>query len=341
MAGKETNMNHGEGAALDAGHLSYVREAPRKSPSHFTEFFLCLVGASGAVLGAALTFTPGLAPELGKVVGRLASFGIEPSSVLITGVTFFALGMLAHVFTKSVALMQPQVQPQHDDSEFMLVADQLATDMAQTLGTLMQISSEIGELSENNRTLLRNMPDPNGQAMANQTPIFRLAASVDQLCANVDTRLANLGQDLSSRLQGVSSSLAMVQSELKVSSQKAEAQAAQPVYAPVAEPEPLMETLVDSLEDSNRLGSEEVLEQAAAPLPHPMGAEPMDLDVRLDCANEQAAVMDSPALDLFDQMEGHSIEEPKPAAPLPSDMAIDPLDDLMPKHTNPPHRSQD
>jgi len=293
-------------------HQAIGAQGAAAVPSRFTQRFLAFTGVLSGAFGAVLVVAPDLHPMLSQVAAKFSSAGIHPVSMLMVGVGLFGLGMVAKVFTHSLAVHTSDQTGEQADSDFMLVADQLATDMAQSLSMLMQISSEIAELSENNRTLLRNMPDANGQATANQTPMFRLAASVDKLCASVDSRLSNLGLELNASMQGVTTSLSQVRGEMQQ-------------VAPSLQPDAAVS-----------YDKPDIAQGPLVSLPHPMDPLPaQEPEPEAAVLPEPEAAFESPALDLFDQMEERPMEQPDPAAPFGSNQALDPIDDLLPKYSNP------
>ena len=161
-----------------------------------TGFFL-------AVGGLALAAAPQYSWQVVKISRLLAGMGIESGTLLVGGLLLFALGLVlrAVVFHGS----QPGPEESDEQSDFSLIAEQLATDLARVRHSVLQVTEEVVGMSESQATFLQEQRAE--AALEEKGPqhdaVFRLAASLDQLNARVDERLHHMDVQLRGHFQGV------------------------------------------------------------------------------------------------------------------------------------------
>ncbi len=301
-------------ATSTSSHVS-----PKGTPGNGSAAFLFLVGLALVGAGAALVLAPRISLQLVKVGRELASYGIQPGLLLVAGTTVFSMGFVARSVAAAARASRQVEVPQQTDSDFMLVADQLAADLAQVLSSLLQITEEVGSLGESQRTLLKSNQKEEG---ASEKPdqmgaIFRMAASIDQLGARVDERMHEVDVQLRSRFDtlghAVDATRASAQA-LLTKAQQAPApvvqaapaapvarapQTAPPAIAPQKTVNPELDAIASDLCDvgSVDLGA---LDIATSPIPAPAPvAEPTQVEMEDEALDTLDALLpDDPVREL-------------------------------------------
>jgi len=160
--------------------------------------FLLLAG------GLAFVFAPKFSWKLTQVARELSALGFLPGTLAVTGFVVLCLSFVARASSPAGGRSSVPAPVPDGDSDFMLVADQLATDLAQVLTSLLQMSEELAALGEGQRTLMAGRREDSGGDQQ-QNAVFRLAASVDKLNARVDQRFDELDTQLRSRIDSLAS----------------------------------------------------------------------------------------------------------------------------------------
>ncbi|HED64982.1 MAG TPA: hypothetical protein ENJ09_05435 [Planctomycetes bacterium] len=189
-------------AEFEQDEVSYPQIATPRAPGGFVHRLLFLAGFGLAALGAALPFAPKISWQLVHVGNVLAENGFTHGLILAVGIVLFAMGMVAHGIHRSTcAVLAASNSAPRDDSDFLLVADQLTTDIAQVLSSLLQITAEVATLGEGQRQILADRESAS-DAGDQQNALFRLASSVDRLGASVETRLEGFARQVQALVEG-------------------------------------------------------------------------------------------------------------------------------------------
>ena len=217
--------------ALSATSGTHADGRPRLGDGGTTAMlFLLGIGLIGA--GVAIVLAPEYSWTVHRVGRELAALGVLPGTLFVGGLITCALGVLSR--SRVGAPSHAGSDPVSGDSEFLLVADQLATDQAQVLTSLLQVSEELAALGEAQRTALATPAQGESGSADQHNAIYRLAASVDQLHARIDERMHALDVLLRNRLESVTAVLEKARTPAPATPQPV--QAAQPVAAaPVAQ----------------------------------------------------------------------------------------------------------
>ena len=259
------------------------------------------------LLGGAATLA--LAPEfswrLTKIGEELQGYGVETGVLMLAGLIFFGLGFgtrsANRAATKAIArIPQPEPPPPaSSDSDFLLVADQLATDLAQVLTSLLQISEELTGVGASQRLLVKKVIDDAQPTEEEHNAVFRLAASVDKLNAHIDERLHGFDVQFRSRFESVTNAVHEARMALEARIDQMSAAVPAAAAPPAAPDEP----------------------EFASGEPEFASGEPsMEFFERIEADSGPSAM---PAMD-----PSAPIEQPGPA--LPSSPEIDQLDVIMP-----------
>jgi hypothetical protein len=305
---EETNMEEeeeGRGASeaqlqlasseLESEPAAAIDEPVKASRGSSGALLLFLVGFLLAGGGTTLVFADRLSWELGEVGARLTEMGLQSGLLLLGGLVFFGMAIVARS-NRSLAAARPAPEPESSvESDFMLVADQLATDVAQMLTSLLQMSGEIASLGEGQRTLLTATQHKDEVPDQQHNAIFRLAASVDKLSAHLDERLHDYDLQLRSRLESMANSFHESRASLEA-----------------------------------RIAS--VAQETAAPAPQAAAHQPQAAAHQPQAA---APTQGEPAIEFFDDMErlessGAQDADDGPPAPFAAGGDVDPLDALLP-----------
>ena len=135
---------------------------------------------------------------------------IQPNGELfVGGLLLLAMGLVLRTAVK-VARAQPaggSGSSSHDESDFILVADQLATDVAQCLSSVMKISEEVSVLAQGQRDAMQRQSSDGSNTDRQETAIFTLAASIDKLNAHIDERVHGLDVQMRSRFDNIANAI--------------------------------------------------------------------------------------------------------------------------------------
>ena len=266
----------------------------------WVHFFLGTVLLGGAV---ALALAPEFSWRLTKIGEELQGYGVETGVLMLAGLIFFGLGFgtrsANRAATKAIArIPQPEPPPASSDSDFLLVADQLATDLAQVRTSLLQISEELTGVGDSQRLLVKKVIDDAQPTEEEHNAVFRLAASVDKLNAHIDERLHGFDLQFRSSFESVTNAVHETHMALEARIDQmsaAIAAAPAPAEAPAAPAAP-------------------------AELEFASGEPSLEFFERIEADSAPSAM---PAMD-----PNAPIEQPGPALPSPSE--IDQLDVILP-----------
>ncbi|MCZ6597631.1 MAG: hypothetical protein O7B99_08340 [Planctomycetota bacterium] len=242
---------------------------------------LFLAGGGMTATGFALALAPAYSWTVTKFAQHVMANGVDFGALIAGGFVLVGLG-LATRKSRPVAFAAPAPATAEDSNDSFLI-EQVAEDVAHVRNAVAELAQQVTALSEETADTSK------GQQ---QSALFRLAASLDQLDANFDGRLKAQVQALSARFDGFEGLLEAVRSEV------GSLQQAAPALATAPEPEALSALAESGSEDEMQVG---------------VDAEPGSFE-------------DSPVLDFFDEVEGLSeqVADPYAQDPLPPLPSQDP-----------------
>ena len=186
------------------GEFHPAHEEHGSRPGRGSAAFLFLLGFSILAAGLALTFAPEYSWRVTKVARRLDALGFQNGIMVMGGVIVFGLGMVAR--SRASVPSHPPAE-NTADSDFILVADQLATDLARMNTSLLQIQGELGGIGEAQKTLAHKSMSDDAQVGERQNAMFGLAASLDKLGARMDERFRTADEGIRARFEEMSARL--------------------------------------------------------------------------------------------------------------------------------------
>lgn len=181
--------------------------APPKPPGRSAGFFLFWTGFLVAALGVALPLAHYFSLPDYQVGERLAELNIENGELIIGGLMLLAMGLVVRSAVRAARFGSSGTSSTRDDSDFLLVADQLATDVAQVLTSVMQISEEVTTLAQSHRDFLQRQSDDEANTDRQENALFRLAASLDKLNAHIDERVHGLDVQVRSHFDSIANAV--------------------------------------------------------------------------------------------------------------------------------------
>ena len=143
-----------------------------------------LLAAALMLAGVALAMLPVLAPQHAWAVRSAARYGLTSAPLLLASCVLFGVALSLR------SGRTPQPEPRGEDHDLLL--DQVASELAALRGGLQELRVEFVYVKDAQQTLLEALSErgDTSQAEAQQSAMFRLAASLDQVGAKIEQRLA-------------------------------------------------------------------------------------------------------------------------------------------------------
>lgn len=158
--------------------------------SHKGAGFLFFVGFALVATGVAFALAPQYSWQVTKVARQAAAFGVQNGALVVGGLFFFGLGIVARA-AAPVALPPSDRSESNEalQAELHLVNDQLSTKLAQLRTSLLQIHESVTAVANQQQAQQQSQDDKNSAGDHSQDAVFRLAASLDKLHAHLDERV--------------------------------------------------------------------------------------------------------------------------------------------------------
>lgn len=133
--------------------------------------------------GVALALLPTIAPQHGWMVRSAGKYGLTSAPLLLAGCVLAGVAL-------SLRGGRRETEPQSDDRELLL--DQVASELAALRGGIQELRVEFVYVKDAQQSLVEALSERNepNHAEAQQSAMFRLAASLDQVGARIEQRLA-------------------------------------------------------------------------------------------------------------------------------------------------------
>lgn len=185
---------------------AYAPAPPRGGT--FDTFLFAFTGFAMAGGGIALAAAPHYSWKVMQVAQQLEGMGFHSGVFVVGGLILFAMG-LVHRAVGNVSTAPPA--PVDDQAQdFALVAEQLATDLAELRDSLLDVTEEVTSISASQETVIRQTKpvDSTGIESEKHNAMFALAASLDQLNARLDEKMHHLDVQLRSQFDQVGATIA-------------------------------------------------------------------------------------------------------------------------------------
>ena len=160
-------------------------------PGRSAGAFLMTLGFGILAAGIGLSLAPEYSWKVTKLARQLEALGFQPGPITMGGLILFGLGIVARTRTTASPVSAGQ------DSDFLMVADQLATDLSRMNSSLIRVQEELAAIEEAQRMFAGKRASEEAEAAEQHNAMFRMAASLDKLGASVGQQLRGLQGNLS------------------------------------------------------------------------------------------------------------------------------------------------
>ena len=166
-----------------------------------------LLIALGFVLlatGVGFATAPHYSWQVTKVARQAAAYGVQNGVLILGGLVFFGLGLVARASAAPRKSEEPQEHPLED--ELRLLNEQLSGKLGQLRTSLLQISEGMGALSAQQQAQFAEQRTERPE-VPQQDGLFRLAASLDKLNAHFDERIHGIDLQLRSAFESLAAEI--------------------------------------------------------------------------------------------------------------------------------------